>query len=74
MKRLTQAFDFQKSRRDSQLDAITSETESREAKTALSDDELGLVSAAGSAGVPTVNMEVILGRHDLSADVKEHRP
>ena len=49
MKNLSQAFDYQKFLHNPRLDAITHDVESRYDKTALSDDDLELVSAAGVA-------------------------
>ena len=43
-------------------------------KAPLSEEDLSRVSAAGDASVPTMNPDVLLGRHDIPADTKEHRP
>ena len=74
MKKLSQAFDFQKFQQNPKLAGIVRETEGRYAKAALSDDDLELVSAAGETTVPTMNPEVLLGRHDIPADKKENTP
>ena len=74
MKKLSQAFDFQKFQHNPKLDAITRDVENRYDKAALSDDDLEHVSAAGDVTVPTMNPEVLLGRHDVPADQKENRP
>ena len=74
MKKLSQAFDFQKFQRNPKLDAVTREVESRYAKAALSDDDLELVSAAGATTVPTMNPEVLLGRHARPDNTEENKP
>lgn len=74
MKKLSQAFDFQKFQQNPKLAGIVRETEGRYAKAALSDDDLELVSAAGETTVPTMNPEVLLGRHNIPADTKENKP
>ena len=74
MKKLSQAFDFQKFQQNPKLAAITRETEGRYAKAALPDDDLELVSAAGDATVPTMDPEVLLGRHARPDDPGENRP
>ena len=74
MKKLSQAFDYQKFQHNPRLDAITRDVESRYTKAALSDDDLELVSAAGEDTVPTMNPDVLLGRHALPEDVGERRP
>jgi len=74
MKKLSQAFDYQKFQQNPKLDAITRDVESRYDKAALSDEDLELVSAAGEITVPTMNPEVLLGRHDLPNDTEENRP
>ena len=63
MKKLSQAFDFQKFQQNPKLAGIVRETEGRYAKAALSDDDLELVSAAGESTVPTMDPEILLGRH-----------
>ena len=74
MKKLSQAFDFQKFQHNPRLDAITRDVESRYAKAALSDDDLELVSAAGETTVPTMNPEVLLGKHARPDNTEENRP
>ena len=74
MNKLSQAFDFQKFRQNPKLEAITSDVENRYDKAALSDDDLELVSAAGTACVPTEQVDVLLGRHDMSADEERRQP
>ena len=74
MKKLSQAFDFQKFQHNPRLDAITRDVESRYAKAALSDDDLELVSAAGETTVPTMNPEVLLGKHARPDNPEENRP
>lgn len=48
--------------------------ESRCDKAALSEEELGQVSAAGDATVPVMDPEVLLGRHALPDDTRENNP
>ena len=74
MNKLSQAFDFQKFQQNPKLAAITRDVESRYAKAALSDDDLELVSAAGDVSVPTVNPELLLGRHEVPTDAEECKP
>ena len=74
MNKLSQAFDFQKFQQNPRLAGVVRDVESRYNKAALSDDDLELVSAAGEVTVPTMNPEVLLGRHDVPADQKENRP
>ena len=74
MKKLSQAFDFQKFRQNPRLAAIIRDVESRYAKTALSDDDLDLVSAAGDVSVPTMHPETLLGRHDIPGNTEENKP
>ena len=74
MKKLSQAFDFQKFRQNPKLEAITSDVENRYDKAALSDDDLELVSAAGETTVPTMNPEVLLGKHARPDNTEENRP
>jgi len=73
MKKLSQAFDFQKFQRNPRLDAITRDVESRYDNAALSDDDLAQVSAAGDATVPTMHPEVLLGRHDIPDNAEEKK-
>ena len=74
MKKLSQAFDFQKFQQNPKLAGIVRETEGRYAKAALSDDDLELVSAAGETIVPTMNPEVLLGKHARPDNTEENRP
>ena len=74
MKKLSQAFDFQKFQQNPKLAGIVRETEGRYAEAALSDDDLGLVSAAGETTVPTMNPEVLLGRHARPDNPRENEP
>mgnify|MGYP000345629426 CR=1 FL=1 len=74
MKKLSQAFDFQKFQQNPKLAGIVRETEGRYAKTTLSDDNLELVSAAGETTVPTMNPEVLLGKHTRPDNTEENRP
>ena len=74
MKNLSQAFDFQKFQQNPMLAGIVRETEGRYAKAALSDDDLELVSAAGEITVPTMNPEVLLGKHARPDNTEENRP
>ena len=74
MKKLSHAFDFQKFQQNPKLAGIVRETEGRYAKAALSDDDLELVSAAGETTVPTMNPEVLLGRHARPDNPEENRP
>ena len=73
MKKLLQAFDYQRFQQNPKLAAITRDVESRYDKAALSDDDLELVSAAGDAAVPTMNPEVLLGRHGLPDNTEENK-
>ena len=74
MKKLSQAFDFQKFQQNPKLADIVRETEGRYAKAALSDDDLELVSAAGETTVPTMNPEVLLGKQPRPDNPEENRP
>ena len=74
MNKLSQAFDFQKFQQNPRLADVISDVESRYTKAALSDDDLELVSAAGETTVPTMEPEVLLGRHDVPDDTKENKP
>ena len=74
MNKLSQAFDFQKFQQNPRLADIVRDVESRYNKAALSDDDLELVSAAGDAVVPTMDPEVLLGRHALPDNMEENRP
>ena len=74
MKPLSHVPDSPKSEKNAKLAVVTSNVENCKTKAALSDDDLGLVNAAGSDCVPTVNVDVLLGRHALPTDEHEHRP
>ena len=74
MRKLSQAFDFQKFQQNPKLAGIVRETEGRYANVALSDDDLEQVSAAGDATVPTMNPEVLLGRHARPDNMEENKP
>jgi len=74
MNKLSQAFDFQKFQQNPRLTDIVHDVESRYDKAALSDDDLELVSAAGEATVPTMNPEVMLGRHALPDNMDDNNP
>lgn len=74
MNKLSQAFDFQKFQQNPRLTDIVHDVESRYDKAALSDDELELVSAAGETTVPTMNPEVLLGRHARPDNPDENNP
>ena len=60
--KLTRLFDFQRFGGNARLNAIIAGAEERYAG-ALSDDDLGMVSAAGETCVPTEQPDVLLGRH-----------
>ena len=74
MKKLSQAFDYQKFQQNPKLAGIVRETEGRYAKAALSDDDLEQVSAAGETTVPTMEPEVLLGRHARPDNPEDNRP
>ena len=74
MNKLSQAFDFQKFQQNPKLAGITRDVESRYDKAALSDDDLELVSAAGETTVPTMDPEVLLGRHALPDNMEGNNP
>ena len=74
MNKLSQAFDFQKFQQNPRLADVISDVESRYTKAALSDDDLELVSAAGETTVPTMEPEVLLGRHARPDNTEENRP
>lgn len=69
MKKHAQASDDQKLRKKTRLDASN-----RDAKAALSDDDLEQVSAAGETTVPTMEPEVLLGRHARPDNPEDNRP
>ena len=72
MKKLSQTFENPKKQQTP--GQKLSDAESRCDKSVLSDEELGQVSAAGDGTVPTMNPEVLLGRHALPADPQESDP
>ena len=74
MNKLSQAFDFQKFQQNPRLADVISDVESRYTKVALSDDDLELVSAAGETTVPTMEPEVLLGRHARPDNMEENNP
>ena len=74
MNKLSQAFDFQKFQQNPRLADVISDVESRYTKVALSDDDLELVSAAGETTVPTMEPEVLLGRHARPDNREENKP
>ena len=69
MKKNAQTPDDQKLRKKTRLDASN-----RDAKAALSDDDLAQVSAAGETTVPTMNPDVLLGRHARPDNPRENEP
>ena len=74
MNKLSQAFDFQKFQQNPRLADVISDVESRYTEVALSDDDLELVSAAGETTVPTMEPEVLLGRHARPDNMEENKP
>ncbi len=74
MEKHSQAPDYRTVQQKPDPAAVPGDAESRRDKTALSDDDLGHVSAAGDAAVPTMNPEVLLGRHPIPNDTRENRP
>lgn len=73
MKACSQVPGFQKNPQDSKLEAGAGCAEGCSAKAALSNDELELVSAAGDAHIPTVNVDVLLGRHAIPDNEEKRR-
>lgn len=73
MKKLTQSLNCQKCQQDPKLATVNNEIETHCDQTALSDAELGQVSAAGDVTVPTMDPEVLLGRHALPSDAMERK-
>lgn len=73
MKKLSQPDDVRKLPQEPGRDAVARDAESCSDKAVLSDDDLARVSAAGEGTVPTMNPEVLLGRHDIPADAKERK-
>ena len=74
MNKLSQAFDFQKFQQNPKLAGVIRDVESRYDKAALSDDDLEMVSAAGDTTVPTMDPEVMLGRHARPDDPENRKP
>ena len=74
MKKPLHTLDDQKSRQNPKPAAITRDTESRSDKSALSDNALEQISAAGEATVPTMNPEVLLGRHARPDNTEDNKP
>lgn len=74
MKKLSRAFDFQKFQQNPKLAGVIRDVESRYDKAALSDDDLEMVSAAGDTTVPTMDPEVLLGRHARPDDPENRNP
>ena len=74
MKTISQIIDSPLPRHKPEPSAIAPDGESRCDKTALSDEDLEQISAAGEATVPTANPEILLGRHDIPNDAEEHTP
>ena len=72
MKKPSQAFDDQKMMQNPNQKARDAECCCD--KSALSEEELGKVSAAGDATVPTMNPEVLLGRHARPDNREENKP
>lgn len=72
MKKPSQAFDDQKILQKPKQKA--EDAESRCDKSALSEEELGRVSAAGDTTVPTMDPEVLLGRHARPDNNRENKP
>ena len=70
--KLKRLFDYQRFQKNSRLEAMLAEAEERYAG-GLTDEALELVSAAGEATVPTMNPEILLGRHSIPEDVQERR-
>ena len=74
MKKRSQTSDAQKIRNKPRPAALTRDAESRCDKSALSEDALGRVGAAGDTTVPTMCPDVLLGRHDIPSDARENKP
>ena len=74
MKKRSQTPDDQKLQKKPGLEAVPCDAESCCDKAALSDDDLEKISAAGDITVPTVNPEVLLGRHDIPRNTEESKP
>ena len=74
MKKLTQSLDCQTPQQNPTPATVNNEIETHCDQTALSDADLGQVSAAGDATVPTMDPEVLMGRHALPSDTVERKP
>lgn len=74
MKKPLHTLDDQKSRQNPNPTAVTRDVESRSDKSSLSDNALEQISAAGEATVPTMNPEVLLGRHARPDNTRENKP
>lgn len=66
-RKITNLLDFQHFQLNPKLKSVLQDVESRYAG-ALDDDALDLVSAAGTASIPTVQVEPLLARHDIPDD------
>ena len=73
MKNISQTSDFHGLRQSLRPEAVSCDAEDRCDKAVLSDDDLELVNAAGDTCVPTMNPEVLLGRHARPTDIEERR-
>lgn len=62
--KLSQLFDFQRFQPNSRLEGIIADVESHYARE-IDDDELLMVNAAGTVGVPTVQVEPLTAQHDI---------
>lgn len=74
MKKIPKAIDSQELQQNPKPAEIARDVESCCDKAALSDEELSRVSAAGTVYVPTMNPEVLLGRHAIPDGAEERRP
>ena len=74
MKNRSQTSDDQKIRNKPRPEALTRDAESRCDQSALSENLLGQVSAAGDTTIPTMCPDVLLGRHDIPSDARENKP
>ena len=67
-------LDFRKIRQKPDPAAGACGADSRCDQAALSDNDLEQVSGSGETGVPTMNPEVLLGRHARPDDAEERMP
>ncbi|MBQ7850795.1 MAG: hypothetical protein IJ343_13805 [Clostridia bacterium] len=74
MKRVLYAHDSREIQQKPKQADVPREEERCCEKEALSDEDLSRVSAAGESTVPTMNPEVLLGRHDIPNDKEKHDP